>query len=187
MDTIDLMSRPPHAREAVLDAFETILIDDGERSATMDATARAAGVSKGGLLYHFASKDALEAGVIERLDALVAQDLAAMAGAAEGPIAYFLRSSAMENDPLDRAILATSRLAQGGNVAASTALRDVRERWGDVLRPHTKDAASLDLVMIVSDGLYFNNALAGGSIPGPVPRGAEMDALIALVERAARR
>ena len=35
--------------------------------ATMDATARAAGVSKGGLLYHFASKDALEAGLIERL------------------------------------------------------------------------------------------------------------------------
>ena len=48
-------------------------------------------------------------------------------------------------------------------------------------------AASLDLVMLVSDGLYFNNALAGGSIPGPVPRVAEMDALIALVERAARR
>jgi AcrR family transcriptional regulator len=171
----------------VLDAFEAILIDEGERAATMDATARAAGVSKGGLLYHFASKDALESGVIERLDALVTDDITAMSTAEEGPIAYFLRSSVMQNDPLDRAILATSRLAQGGNVSASTALRDVRERWGDALRSHTKDAASLDLVMLVSDGLYFNNALAGGSIPGPVPRGAEMDALIALVERAARR
>lgn len=92
----------------------------------------------------------------------------------------------MENDPLDRAILATSRLAQGGNASASAALRRVRERWGDALRPHTKDAASLDLVMLVSDGLYFNNALEGGNIPGPVPRGAEMDALIALVEASAR-
>ena len=53
------------------------------------------------------------------------------------------------------------------------------------LRPHTKNAAALDLVMLVSDGLYFNNALAGGNIPGPVPRGAEMDALIALVEASA--
>ena len=187
LDTIEPMSRPPHARESVLDAFEAILIDEGERAATMDATARTAGVSKGGLLYHFASKDALESGVIDRLDALVTDDITAMSSAAEGPIAYFLRSSVMHNDPLDRAILATSRLAQGGNVSASTALRDVRERWGDALRPHTKDAASLDLVMLVSDGLYFNNALAGGSIPGPVPRGPEMDALIALVERAARR
>ncbi|WP_396642716.1 TetR/AcrR family transcriptional regulator [Microbacterium sp.] len=180
------MSRPPRARESVLDAFEAILIDDGERAATMDATSRAAGVSKGGLLYHFASKEALESGVIERLDALVTDDIAAMMSADEGPIAYFLRTSVMENDPLDRAILATSRLAQGGNASASAALRAVRERWGDALRPHTKDAASLDLVMLVSDGLYFNNALEGGNIPGPVPRGAEMDALIALVEASAR-
>ena len=158
----------------MLDAFEAILIDEGERAATMDATARAAGVSKGGLLYHFGSKDAL-----------VTDDITAMTTAAEGPIAYFLRTSVMENDPLDRAILATSRLAQGGNVSASAALRLVRERWGDALRPHTRNAAALDLVMLVSDGLYFNNALAGGNIPGPVPRGAEMDALIALVETSA--
>jgi AcrR family transcriptional regulator len=53
----------------VLDAFERLLIDEGERAATMDAAARAAGVSKGGLLYHFASKDALEGALIDRLDA----------------------------------------------------------------------------------------------------------------------
>jgi AcrR family transcriptional regulator len=187
MDTIDFMSRPPHAREAVLDAFETILIDDGERAATMDATARAAGVSKGGLLYHFASKDSLEAGLIERLQTLVDEDIAAITTASEGSIAYFLRSSAMENDPLDRAIIAVSRLSQGGSSPASMALRNVRARWGDAIRPHAKDAASFDLVMLVSDGLYYNNALKGDGVAGPVPRGAEMDALIALVEAAARR
>ena len=130
------MSRPPRARESVLDAFETILIDEGERGATMDATARAAGVSKGGLLYHFGSKDALEAGLIERLDALVDEDIAAITSAPEGAVAYFLRSSVMHNDPLDRAIIATSRLAQGGNAAASAALREIRERWEDAIRPH---------------------------------------------------
>ena len=36
-------------------------------SATLDAVAAAAQVSKGGLLYHFASKDALAAGLLERL------------------------------------------------------------------------------------------------------------------------
>ncbi|WP_241246094.1 hypothetical protein [Microbacterium sp. 4R-513] len=50
----------------------------------------------------------------------------------------------------------------------------------------TKDETALDLVMLVSDGLYFNNALSGGAIPGPVPRGSAMDALVDLVERAAR-
>ncbi len=180
------MSRPPLARDKVLDAFEAILIGDGERSATIEATARAAGVSKGGLLYHFASKDALESAVVERLHALVADDVTAMAASPDGPIAYFIRTSVMEDGPLDRAILATSRLAQGGNAAARDALRGIREQWADALRDHTKDAAALDLVMLVSDGLYFNNALAGGSIPGPVPSGDDMDALIALVERAAK-
>ena len=60
------MSRPPVARESVLDAFEAILIDRGERFATMDATAKAAGVSKGGLLYHFGSKQALADGLLAR-------------------------------------------------------------------------------------------------------------------------
>ncbi|WP_438352696.1 TetR/AcrR family transcriptional regulator [Microbacterium sp. CJ88] len=180
------MSRPPLAREKVLDAFEAILVDDGARAATMDATAKAAGVSKGGLLYHFGSKDALAEGLIERLLALVDDDVAGMASAPDGPVAHFLRTSIMDNDPLDRAILATSRLAQDGSTAAGDALRDIRERWAAAIRPVAPDGPALDLVMLVSDGLYFNNALAGGSIPGPVPRGDAMEALIALVERAVR-
>ncbi|HLT66732.1 MAG TPA: TetR/AcrR family transcriptional regulator [Microbacterium sp.] len=180
------MSRPPLARERVLDAFEQILLDEGERAATMDATARAAGVSKGGLLYHFASKDALAEGLLQRLRDVAAADLAVMAAAPEGPIAYFLRTSIMHNDPLDRAVVAASRLAQGGSAAAATALRQLREQWEDALRPHVSDRAGLDLVMLVSDGLYFNNALTVGSVPGPNPSGAELDALIALVRDATR-
>ncbi|KRA25882.1 transcriptional regulator [Microbacterium sp. Root61] len=181
------MSRPPRARESVLDAFETLLIDDGERAATMDAAARAAGVSKGGLLYHFASKDALEAGLIERLDRLMQEDIAALTTAPEGVVAYFLRSSVMQNDPLDRVLIAISRLAQGGSASASAALRGVREQWESAVRPYARDETALQLVMLVSDGLYFNNALNGGSVPGPVPRGAEMDALIELVLGATAR
>jgi len=41
--------------------------------------------------------------------------------------------------------------------------------------------------MLVSDGLYYNNALAGNGVAGPVPTGADMAALIALVEGAANR
>ena len=90
------MARPPRARESVLDAFEQLLVDEGERAATMDATARTAGVSKGGLLYHFASKDALEQALLERLDTLVDDDLDAMASSPDGPVAFFLRTSVMD-------------------------------------------------------------------------------------------
>lgn len=172
------MSRPPHARDSVLDAFEDLLIGHGERAATMDAVSRAAGVSKGGLLYHFPTKEALESALLTRLDALVDADIEAIASASEGAVAYFLRSSIMNDDPLDRAIIAVSRLAQGGSSGAGAAVIRVRERWADVLRAHTVDQAALDLVMLVGDGLYFNNALDLAGVPGPVPAGAELDALI---------
>lgn len=178
------MPRPPLAREKVLDAYEALVIADGERSATLEAVARAAGVSKGGLLYHFASKEELEAGLLARLDTLTTQDLERMQGAAEGPVAYYVRTSVMEDDALDRALIAASRLAQGGSAAAGDQLRRTRRRWAEAIRPHVRDDASLDLVMLVSDGLYFNNSL---DLNGPdrlVPRGAELSDLITLVLRA---
>lgn len=184
------MARPPLAREKVLDAFESILIEDGERSATLDATAKAAGVSKGGLLYHFASKDELIAGLLKRLEVLAEADLSRMASAPDGPISYFLRTSVMEDEALDRALIAASRVAQGGFIPASDALRRVRESWGDALRAHVRDETALDLVMLLGDGLYYNNALdaadtEANGLTGPVPTGEQLEKLIALALRAA--
>lgn len=184
------MSRPPLARERVLDAFERLLIDEGERAATIDATARAAEVSKGGLLYHFASKDDLAAGLLDRLERLVAEDLEVMDAAADGPIAYYVRTSVMGDAPLDLTLVAATRLAQGGHEPSAEAVTRVRRRWEDALRPHVRDDAALALVMLVSDGLYFNNALIsaspdGRSLAGPVPHGEDMAALVDLVLSAA--
>jgi AcrR family transcriptional regulator len=180
------MSRPPRARESVLDAFEAILYEEGERAATMDAIARAAGVSKGGLLYHFASKDALEAGLIERLEALAAADVDDLLASPAGPVDAFIRTSMSTGTPLDRAIVAVSRLAQSGSDPALAALRRIRVLWEDTVRPHARDEAALQLILLVSDGLYFNSALGAGVISGPVPTGPELDALVTLVQRATR-
>ena len=175
------MPRPPLARERVLDAFEAILIEDGERTATLEATAKAAGVSKGGLLYHFGSKDDLAAGMVQRFTGLSDEDVSRMEQAPEGPVAYYVRTSVMEDDALDRALIAVTRLAQ----PASEALRESRRRWAETIRPHVDDDSALDLVMLVSDGLYFNNSLLGsGDDPrrfgGFVPSDT---ALTRLVER----
>ncbi|MFC4139159.1 MULTISPECIES: TetR/AcrR family transcriptional regulator [unclassified Microbacterium] len=178
------MSRPPRAKEGVLDAYERLLIEEGERAATLDATARAAGVSKGGLLYHFGSKEDLAAGLIQRLSDLVDADVQRMETAEEGVVAYYLRTSVAIDDPLDRALIATSRLAQGGHAAAAAALNDVRRRWSATISPRVRDEAALDLVMMLSDGLYFNNALGGDGGDRLVPDEERMRALIALVLKA---
>ena len=123
--------RPPAARAKLLDAFATILIEQGERAATIEAVATAAGVSKGGLLYHFGSKDALVEGLLERLNELATADVAAMRVAPEGAAAYYVRTSNFQNSQLDRAIIAAARLSQGENTAAQQALRDsvARMAW----------------------------------------------------------
>lgn len=186
------MARPPLARERVLDAYESILIAEGERAATLDAVARVAGVSKGGLLYHFASKEDLTAGIIQRLKVLTEEDVARMHRSSEGPVAYYVRTSVMEDDALDRALIAVSRLAQGGSSAASDALRESRRLWAEAIRPHVADDTALDLVMLLSDGLYFNNSLM---TPGDEPRrfddfvptGAALARLIELVLKTTTR
>ena len=68
---------------------------------------------------------------------------------------------------------------------ASSALREIRESWADALRPHVRDDAALDLVMLVSDGLYMNSATLN-DVPGPVPSGKALRRLIRLVEEATR-
>lgn len=77
---MEAMARKSVARDAVLDAFEGLLIDIGERAATLDAVATRAGVSEGGLLYHFPNKEALITASLERLDHLAAEDLARCMG-----------------------------------------------------------------------------------------------------------
>ncbi|MGX5696414.1 TetR/AcrR family transcriptional regulator [Agromyces soli] len=184
------MSRPPAAREAVLDAFERLILADGERSATIEATARAAGVSKGGLLYHFGSKQALVAGLVERLQRLVDDDIARIDAAPDGAISFFLHSSLDIETALDHTFVAMLRLAQGGDRAASAALDDAEARWLAELTRHVGDPTLALAVTLVGDGLYHRAALraeagdadAVASTAGAVSTG-QLDALVALLER----
>ena len=53
-------------RSEILDAADMVVMRDGVRNLTLDAVAAQSGVSKGGLLYHFRSKEDLAAAMIER-------------------------------------------------------------------------------------------------------------------------
>jgi AcrR family transcriptional regulator len=57
----------PDARTRILDAAQALVGAGGVAGLTLKAAARGAGVSKGGLLHHFASKEALPAGMMARL------------------------------------------------------------------------------------------------------------------------
>lgn len=56
----------PALRELLLDAAESVASREGVSRLTFDAVAAEAGVSKGGVLHHFSSKDQLIEAMVER-------------------------------------------------------------------------------------------------------------------------
>ena len=53
-------------RDRILDAAESVILESGGRTFTLDAVAGRAGISKGGLVYSFPTKDALVRAALER-------------------------------------------------------------------------------------------------------------------------
>lgn len=156
------------ARDRVLDAYESLLIDHGAAAVTLDAVAAAAGVSKGGLLYHFGSKDALVTGLLERLRERSSADADAVRAAPEGAVAYYLRTSAPggAGDGFTRTYLAVLRLADG--TASGQAVRDtlaaVDADGFAALRAELGDPVLAWLAQLVGDGLYMRT-LTGTPLP----------------------
>ncbi len=78
-----MVTPPTDARTRILDAAEDIVRARGVTALTLDVAAKQAGVSKGGLLYHFNSKEALLDALLKRLASFIEEDFAA--GVAEQP------------------------------------------------------------------------------------------------------
>jgi AcrR family transcriptional regulator len=167
-----------NARERVLDAYETLLIDQGPASATLDAVAAAAGVSKGGLLYHFASKEALVTGLLDRLKQRSAADADNIRTSPDGPVAYYVRTSAPGGGiagGVTRTYLAVLRVADasGTGLAAREALATVDADAFAALQEELHEPVLTWLAQLVGDGLYLRT-LTGT----PLPPGLDVEQLL---------
>ncbi len=151
------MAKERATRDRLLDAFEKLLVTGGTRAATLEAVAADAEVSKGGLLYHFHSKDDLLLGMLERLKEQCAADVARMRTAPQGPVDYYLTTSVDDGSDYDRVLIATARVAQENDARARQALAEVRESWFEVLREHLGDESLARTIQLIGDGLYFDD------------------------------
>ena len=163
-------ARPAHrpsAREAMLDAAEAHLGEGG--TLTLDSAARAAGVSKPGLMYHFSTKEELLGAILDRLTARYEREMLALVAARHGAeIEDFAEA------PAEHRVLAYLDWACTGSIDAADLvifadphLRVVlTERWEDPLSrwlgiPAGVDAgrsARLLAVRLMADGLWFDRA-----------------------------
>ncbi|MCI4657197.1 TetR/AcrR family transcriptional regulator [Cryobacterium zhongshanensis] len=171
-------------RYRILDAFTGLLIDQGERAATLENVAVEAGLSKGGLLYHFGTKDALVQGLLTRLGDLVATDIEQIRSAPAGPVDYLIRTSLSVGTALDRTIAATVRLAQGSHPLANAAMVSTRRQWLAVIEETVGDPDVAEAILLISDGLYFGATIASPAQPATdVVSAARLDRLLAVIGR----
>jgi AcrR family transcriptional regulator len=174
-------------REAVLRAASRVVAEEGVSGMTLEAVAREAGVSKGGLLYHFPSKEALIGGMIGRLiegfeDAL-GRELRREKGGGSG---RWSRAYARASFTEDRWYLQVSAGLLAA-VAEDPALLDpLRKRYEDGQRWAERDGidpALATLVRLAADGLFFAELLDFAPPEGELRRRV-LEALLSLTEGA---
>lgn len=151
------------ARDSLLSAYQALLLAEGHRATTLEAVAAGAGVSKGGLLYHFRSKEALAEALVERLDELVGEDREAMRSAEDGPSRYYVRTSVWTDSPLDRTLVAVAQLAQESHDGARAAMARARDGWLELIDEEVGHLPTARAILLIGDGLYFDAALTGGA------------------------
>ena len=150
----------PRTKDRLLAAAGAVVRRDGPQALTLDAVAAEAGVSKGGLLYHYGTKRELIEALVERWLSEFQHDIDAA-----GP--GFVRGYVRASDPGGSVADELGLLA--ALVADPAVLRTVRERyaiWQDRVEREGSDPVDATVARLAADGLWLAELL--GMAP---PRG----------------
>lgn len=160
-------SAKPNTREAILDAAEAVVSEDGAGRLTIDAVVVRSGFSKGGVLYHFPNKTALLEAMVGRLLSGVAEGIEAAesAAAAEGsPVLPHLVTALCHKPHLDSGVpfaLLAASAEQPGLLDPARAFN--RGIWHKVV-DDAPDPIMAAIIMLAIDGLSFHDLLDFGAL-----------------------
>jgi AcrR family transcriptional regulator len=169
-------------RVAILDAANAVIVSKGVNALTLEAVARQAGVSKGGLLYHFPSKNFLIEGMIEYLvrefDAMLEGELIKNNG---DWLSAYIRASFQENTKLDR-VGSALFAAIASDPDLLKPLRNHYERWQEQAAASAGSPELGTIIRMAVDGLWLADLLNFAS-PTPDMRQKMLTALLKLADR----
>ncbi|WP_017588990.1 TetR/AcrR family transcriptional regulator [Nocardiopsis ganjiahuensis] len=177
-----------NTRDRILDALQDILISDGYSSVTLELVARTAEVSKGGLLYHFPSKASMMVGLMERVRALAEEEFREAVVSEEGVVRYFLRTSLPQTSAegeLYWAVIAALRSKEDIPPEAGILVKELFDRWGDLLHAELTDPVLAETIRLAGDGMYMSS-IAGLGRPDPVLTQQVVDRLAEASDRVRR-
>ena len=146
-------------RDRILQAATEVIKQEGVSSLTLDKVAARAGVSKGGFLYHFDSKDALIIGLLNQVMGVLDHELNVLAeGIDTSQGAFALAYLDYVREPskaaTDTAVSILAAAAVDDDLLDST--RATFRSWQDRLRHDDGlDEVEALLARIVGDGLWL--------------------------------
>jgi AcrR family transcriptional regulator len=178
---------PGDTKARILDAAEEVVLRDGVARLTLDAAAAEAGLSKGGVLYHFPTRDALVAGMVAKIIEEFDRDINDRLGDDEEP-GRFLRAyigatmepGAPHPDRQDRlgAALIAAAAAQPELLAP---LRQAADRWQREIEHDGLDPTTATVLRLACDGLWLCDLF--GLAPPTASRRTEVGRALAQLAR----
>lgn len=146
-------------RDEILMAAARVIKNKSVLNFTLEAVAKEAGISKGGLLYHFPNKNALMQGMVERpleafkkaLDAFIRRDTS---DSGKWSRAYATESMMMSDD---MKLLWTSALTavMALNPDLLKPLREMNRKWMELVQSDGIDPLDGVLILLIAEGLWY--------------------------------
>ncbi|MEV8004612.1 TetR/AcrR family transcriptional regulator [Streptomyces parvus] len=161
-------------RSQILEAATRVVQREGVKSVTFDSVAAEAGLTKGGLLYHFASRDDLVLAIHQHLADQWEADLVAAAGKPATEATRDERLAAYTQVAIQSATRAELLLMLEGSTDAehSAVWEAVTERWAPPPASAGDDPATLDrfIVRLAADGLWLYDSLTSQQLTSEMRR-----------------
>lgn len=146
-------------RLKILEAASSIVQNDGILDLTLEAAAEQAGVSKGGLLYHFPSKDALIEGMVQHLMQNYATNIKKEADrdtVEKGRwTRAFIKETFQQSTPdknMDAGLMAAAAI----NPELLKPIQDAYEEWQQNIEQDGFNPINATILRLAVDGLWFS-------------------------------
>jgi AcrR family transcriptional regulator len=180
---------PETSKNKILDAAEAVALEAGVPHLTLDAIAAKVGMSKGGVLYHYPSKDALVKGMVARMIEQTETEIERLAGLDPEPKGRLMRAYLRVTFPEEGAC--STRVNQLCAVLLTAILTNpellepARQHYAETLKrliAENGKPETVHLIRLAADGLWLSEML---QFPGP--QGPERSALLKLLFEMSRK
>ncbi len=160
----------PSNRAKILQAAVEVVEREGVSRLTLEAAAEEAGITKGGLLYHFETRDALLTAIHKllseeweaKLEHTLGKDLEA--ASPDERLAAYIRTCVIQATRAELLFM----IEASTNPPYREYWDVVFERWtGNQLdqSPHDESATRRTVALLAGDGLWINTAISGVELP----------------------